>query len=162
MAAAIKKVFLKTVHRLCRRHMLKKYREELKRLYRAHEGLREKLHTVINHPPTPEEFEAAWNALVDEFGIRENVAIDGLWKQREQWISAYFKKYYCGRMTTTQRSESLNKTVKATRFATHTTSVNKFARKLLQVIQHTNHTDAGETHCSQVQSKCHIIDIGDL
>jgi hypothetical protein len=75
-------------------------------LYSVHEGLNEKLRIVINHPLTHEEFDAAWNALVDEYGIRENVAIDGLWRQRELWIPVYFKKYYCGRMTSTHRSES--------------------------------------------------------
>jgi hypothetical protein len=39
--------------------MMKKYKEELRKLYKAHEGLKEKLHIVINHPLTPEEFDAA-------------------------------------------------------------------------------------------------------
>jgi hypothetical protein len=100
-------------------------------LYRVHEGLKEKLRIVINHPLTLEEFDAAWNALVDEYVIRENVAIDGLWRQREVWVPAYFKKYYCGRMISTQRSESVNKMVKGSGFATHMTSLNTFAWKLL-------------------------------
>jgi DNA replicative helicase MCM subunit Mcm2 (Cdc46/Mcm family) len=136
--------------------MMKKYKEELRKLYKAHEGLKEKLRIVINHPLTPKEFDAAWNALVDEYGIRENVAIDGLWKQRELWIPAYFKMHYCGRMMSTQRSESVNKMVKGSGFVTHMTSLNTFARKLLQVIQHTNHNSAGEAHRSQVQTQSSI------
>jgi hypothetical protein len=97
-------------------------------LYSVHEGLNEKLRIVINHPLTHEEFDAAWNALVDEYGIRENVAIDGLWRQRELWIPVYFKKYYCGRMTSTHRSESVNKMVKGSGFTAHMTSLNTFAR----------------------------------
>jgi DNA replicative helicase MCM subunit Mcm2 (Cdc46/Mcm family) len=155
MAATIKSVFTKTIHRLCRWHMMK-YKEELQKLYKVHEGLKEKLRIVINNPLTPEEFEAAWNSLVDEYGICENVAIDGLWKQRELWIVAYFKKYYCGRMTSTQRSESVNKMVKGNGFVTHMTSLHIFARKLLQVIQHTNHNSAGETHWPQVQTRSSI------
>jgi hypothetical protein len=156
MAVAIKSVFTKTIHRLCRWHTMKKYKEGLWKLYKAHEGLKEKLHIVINHPLTPEEFDVAWKVLVDEYGIHENVAIDGLWKQRELRILAYFKKYYCGRMTSTQRSESVNKMAKGSGFATHMTSLNTFATKLLQVIQHTNHNSAGETHWSQVQTRCSI------
>jgi DNA replicative helicase MCM subunit Mcm2 (Cdc46/Mcm family) len=95
----------------------------------AHEGLKEKLRIVINHPLRPEEFDAASNALVDEYGICENVAIEGLWKQRELWIPAYFKMHYCGRMMSTQRSESVNKMVKGSGFVTHMTSLNTFARK---------------------------------
>jgi hypothetical protein len=155
IAAAIKSVFTKTIHHLCRWHMMK-YKEELRKLYKVHEGLKEKLRIVINHPLTPEEFDAAWNALVDEYGIRENAAIDGIWKQSELWIPPYFKMYYCGRMTSTQISESVNKMVKGSGFATHMTSLNAFPRKLLQVIQHTNHNSAGETHWSQVQIRCSI------
>ena len=101
MAAAIPKVFPKTVHRLCRWHMLKKYKEELRKLYKAHSELKDKLHTVINHPLTPSEFEAAWIEVIDEHGIHEIVAIEGLWNQRTLWVPAYFKNHYCGRMTST-------------------------------------------------------------
>jgi hypothetical protein len=156
MTAAIKFVFTKTIHRLCRWHMMKKYKEELRRLYKVHEGLKEKLRIAINHLVTPEEFDAAWNPLVDEYGIRENVAIDGLWKQMELWILAYFKMYYCGRMTSTQRRESVNKMLKGSGFAAHMTSLNTFDRKLLQVIQNTNHNSAGETHWSQAPIRCSI------
>ncbi|GJN00030.1 hypothetical protein PR202_ga17179 [Eleusine coracana subsp. coracana] len=38
MAAAIKRVFMKTIHPLCRWHMLKKYMLKLKQLYDAHES----------------------------------------------------------------------------------------------------------------------------
>lgn len=152
MALAISRVFKKTQHRLCRWHMLNKYRNELKKLYKLHEGLKIKLLTVINHPLTPVEFEAAWNALVDEYGIREDEAIQGLWQNRHLWVAAYLKPLYCGRMTSTQRSESVNKMLKSRHFTGHMTCISKFARKMLEFIQHTNHTAAGETHWSQVRS----------
>uniref|UniRef100_K3YXS2 Protein FAR1-RELATED SEQUENCE n=1 Tax=Setaria italica TaxID=4555 RepID=K3YXS2_SETIT len=149
MAAAIKKVFKQTQHRLCRWHMLKKYKPELKKLYKIHDGLKIKLVTVINHPLTPTEFEFAWNELVDEYGIREDDTIQGLWESRKLWVAAYFKPLYCGRMTSTQRSESVNKMIKGSGFTGHMTCMSKFARRMLDFIQHTNHTAGGETHWSQ-------------
>ncbi|CAM0150130.1 unnamed protein product [Urochloa decumbens] len=149
MAAAIKKVFKKTQHRLCRWHMLKKYKAELKKLYKLHEGLKIKLLTVINHPLTPTEFESAWNELVDEYGLREDDTINGLWNSRKLWVAAYLKPLYCGRMTSTQRSESVNQMIKNSGFTGHMTCMSKFARRMLDFIQHTNHTAAGETHWSQ-------------
>ncbi|CAL4995202.1 unnamed protein product [Urochloa decumbens] len=149
MAAAIKKVFKKTQHRLCRWHMLKKYKAELKKLYKLHDGLKIKLLTVINHPLTPTEFESAWNELVDEYGIREDDTIKGLWDSRKLWVAAYLKPLYCGRMTSTQRSESVNQMIKSSGFTGHMTCMSKFARRMLDFIQHTNHTAAGETHWSQ-------------
>ena len=69
MAATIRKVFRKSQHMLCHWHMLKKYKVELKRLYKVHDGLKNKLMVVINHPLTPKEFEGAWNKLVDEYNL---------------------------------------------------------------------------------------------
>ncbi|RLM73139.1 protein FAR1-RELATED SEQUENCE 5-like [Panicum miliaceum] len=149
MAAAMKKVFKKTQDRLCRWHMLKKYRAELKDLYKKHDGLKIKLLTVINHPVTPREFEAAWNELVTEYGIGEDDTIKGLWDSRELWVAAYFKPLYCGRMTSTQRSESVNKMIKSSGFTRHMTCMSKFARRMLDFIERTNHKAAGETHWSQ-------------
>jgi hypothetical protein len=107
--------------------------------------------TVINHPLTHIEFESTWNALVDEYGIREDETIDGLYNSRKLWVAAYFKHLYCGRMTSTQRSENVNKMVKSSGFTGHMTSLSKFARKMLDFIQRTNHMAAGETHWSQVR-----------
>jgi len=121
-------------------------------LYKLHEGLKIKLLTVINHPLTHIEFEAAWNELVDEYGIREDETIKGLWDSRKLWVAAYFKPLYCGRMTSTQRSESVNRMLKSRHFTGHMTCMSKFARKMLEFIQHTNNTAAGETHGSQVIS----------
>uniref|UniRef100_K3Y121 Protein FAR1-RELATED SEQUENCE n=1 Tax=Setaria italica TaxID=4555 RepID=K3Y121_SETIT len=140
MAAAIKEVFRQTQHRLCCWHMLKKYQAELKKLYKIHDGLKIKLLTVINHPLTPIEFESAWNELVDDYDIREDDAIQGLWESRKLWVVAYLKPLYCGRMTSTQRSESVNKMIKGSGFTGPLTCMSKFARRMLNFIQHTNHS----------------------
>lgn len=156
MAAAIKKVFKNTQHRLCRWHMLKKYKSELKKLYKQHVGLKIKLLTVINHPLTPAELEAAWKELVKEYGIQEDETMKGLYDSRHLWVAAYFKPLYCGRMTSTQRSESVNKMIKSRSFTGHMTCMSKFACRMLDFIQSTNHTAAGETHWSQVNIKLNL------
>ncbi|RCV43108.1 hypothetical protein SETIT_9G268900v2 [Setaria italica] len=104
-----------------------------------------KLHTIINHPLTPTEFEPAWNKLVDEYGIWEDDTIQGLWERRKLWVAAYLKPL----MTSTQRSESVNKMIKGSSFTGHMTCMSKFARRMLDFIQHTNHIAGGETHWSQ-------------
>jgi hypothetical protein len=60
---------------------------------------------------------------------------------------------YCGRMTSTQRSESVNKMINSSGFTGHMTCLSKFAGRMLDFIQRTNHTAAGETHWSQVIMK---------
>ncbi|EEE51958.1 hypothetical protein OsJ_33607 [Oryza sativa Japonica Group] len=72
MASAIREVLKNTIHRLCRWHVLKKYKKQLGVLYEMfkHRNFKEKLHFVINHPLTPSEFVAAWKDLVEEFELQ--------------------------------------------------------------------------------------------
>ena len=56
---------------------------------------------------------------------------------------------YCGRMTSTQRSESQNRVLKDG-YVNNTTTLQTFTKRVLDSLQHTDHMDAGETHYSQV------------
>lgn len=60
MGNALLVVFPNTVHRLCRWHVWQSHKDGLRALFNLHDGLKEKLLTVINHPLTPVEFEKAW------------------------------------------------------------------------------------------------------
>jgi hypothetical protein len=90
-----------------------------------------------------------WGKLVDECGIGEHPAIVALWQKRKRWIATYFKGMYCGRITSTQRSESQNKVLKGG-YVGSVTTVHMFAKRVLDSIQHTDHMNAGESHYSQV------------
>ena len=154
MRQAIKVVFDKTHHRNCRWHILRPWEFELDQLYTQHKDmkLKEKLESLINYPLGPTQFEVEWNRLVDECGIVEHPAIKALWEKRERWISAYFKGMYCGRMTSTQRSESQNRVLKDG-YVNESTSLHMFAKRMLDSLQHADHMDAGETHYAQVSAK---------
>ena len=108
MRQAIGMVFDKTQHRNYRWHILRLWEYELDQLYVQHKNknLKERLESLINYPLGPMQFEIKWIRLVDECGIAETPAIKALWDKRERWITAYFKRMYCGRMTSTQRSKS--------------------------------------------------------
>lgn len=66
MAAAIPCVFPHMQHWLYWWHVLKKYKQNLNKLYAEHNGMKECLVSVINHPLTPREFKNAWENLVRE------------------------------------------------------------------------------------------------
>ena len=151
MKEAIRIVFNKTQHRNCRWHITRTWDYELEGLYKLHNdnNLKEKLQSLINYPLGPTQFEVEWNKLVDECGIREHPAIVALWQKRKRWIATYFKGMYCGRMTSTQRSESQNRVLKDG-YVNNVTSLHIFAKRVLDSIQHTDHMDAGESHYSQV------------
>jgi hypothetical protein len=64
---------------------------------------------------------------------------------------AYFKCLYCGRMTSTQMSESTNRVLKDG-FVNSVTSLHQFVEKMLKALQHMDHIDAEESHGSQVRT----------
>jgi hypothetical protein len=130
MKIAIPRVFKKTHHRYYRFHVTRTWRHELDMLYLANKGLKVELESLINFPLGPMEIDKAWNEIVDRYGIRENPAIEALWAKRSMWIMAYFKGLYCGRMTSTQRSESTNGVLKDG-FVNSVTSLHQFAEKML-------------------------------
>jgi hypothetical protein len=70
-------------------------------------------------------------------------------KKQKMWVMAYFKGLYCGRMTSTQRSESTNRVLKDG-FVNSVTSLHQFIEKMLEALQHMDHIEAGESHYSQV------------
>jgi hypothetical protein len=93
---------------------------------------------------------------VEKYGIKEHPAIKSLWNKKEMWIMAYFKGLYCGRMTSTQRSESSNRVLKDG-FVNRLTSLHQFVEKMLEVLQHMDHIEARESHYSQVRTNHQLI-----
>ncbi|CAO2205133.1 unnamed protein product [Urochloa humidicola] len=152
MRIAVGLVFTKSQHRNCHWHITRPWEYELDQLYAQHKrkNLKERFESLINYPLGPSQFEEEWNKLVDDCGIAENQAIKALWEKRKSWIPAYFKGMYCGRMTSTQRSESQNRVLKDG-YVSETTSLHMFAKRMLDSLQHADHIDAGETHYAQAE-----------
>jgi len=132
------------------------YRDPLNTLYNKHEGLCDRLKSVMNHPLTPAEFERAWGAMVEEFGLHEKRCILKLYDIREKWIGAYFKLVFCGPMSSTQRSESVNNTVKSG-YVHNSTPIHEFAKKFQEVLEHQNELESEEAFNSKVRPQ--LLDV---
>ncbi|WVZ77854.1 hypothetical protein U9M48_025667 [Paspalum notatum var. saurae] len=132
MAVAVGFEFPRAIHRICRWHVVYKESAKLKELYRLHkkEFFQEKFNSVLNHPLTPAEFEAAWDEVLTECKLHGDPTLESLYQQREKFIPAYFKSDYCGRMTSTQRSESMNFSMKKG-YVGKRTALHRFAKKTL-------------------------------
>lgn len=112
MEAAIKEVFPDTTHRWCRWHILRKAKEHLGELYTRRSGFKEEFHKIINSMLTIEEFEFAWQYMLDKYNVRNNSFLAQIYENRYKWAKPYFKGKFCAGQTSTQGSESGNSMLK--------------------------------------------------
>ena len=150
MEASIKE-FLGITHKICRWHVVNKLSANRNELYSMYEkeDFKEKFNSVLNHPLTPGEFEEAWKELITEFNLQKNSALQSLYDQRSRYIPAYFKGEYCGRMASTQRSESTNFIMKKC-FVGKKTALHRFAKKVLNFVHTRKMKESVETYQGMV------------
>jgi hypothetical protein len=115
--------------------------------------------SVINHPLTPIEFKKAWAAMLVKHNVQESVILQKLYDDREMWIGSYFKEIFCGTMTSTQRSESVNSVVKAG-YCDNSTAIHEFAKSFLELLEHNKENEAREEYNSQVSKNKKCIAVG--
>jgi hypothetical protein len=92
MADAIPKVFLRALHKLCRWHIIKKYKEPLKRLYKMFRSFKDEFRAILNWPLMPTEFEEAWHELVEKYNLRKNQMMLRMWEDRKTGFQLISRK----------------------------------------------------------------------
>nr|XP_040253461.1 protein FAR1-RELATED SEQUENCE 1-like [Aegilops tauschii subsp. strangulata] len=131
---------------------MKKYKDHLALLYKAHEKLKDDLNAVLNHPLMPSEFERAWKDLIQRYNLQDDELINSLWEDRHEWISAYYKEVFCARMTSTQRSESMNLILKQN-FVKEKHDLHLFAQQVDKCIQTRKAVEHAETVANDSEVK---------
>jgi hypothetical protein len=109
MGKAIAEVLPNTTHRLCLGHILQKVPKHFAHIYNKYPSFQVDFHHCIHDTLTIEEFELEWSLLVSKYELRENDWLNKLYMHREKWVPAYLWNTFCAGMSTTQRSESMNK-----------------------------------------------------
>ncbi|XP_019442235.1 PREDICTED: protein FAR-RED IMPAIRED RESPONSE 1-like [Lupinus angustifolius] len=59
-----------------------------------------------------DEFNKAWDDLLDNYGLRGNRWMDQTFALKEKWALVYGRQKFCGDMMITQRNESMNNVIK--------------------------------------------------
>jgi hypothetical protein len=152
---ALRRVFPNIVHRLCLWHVQNRYMPFLNELYAcyAEADFMTKFQSIVHHPLTEIEFEAAWKMLIDEFNLHKDGTLRKLYEMRKDWIPVFFKHDYCGLMVSTQRSESMNKLVKSAHVDSNT-PLHEFAKQMLKLLHSRKMQEGKETLGCMV---CNII-----
>jgi hypothetical protein len=91
MPVALCRVFPNTVQRLCLWHVQNRYMPFLNELYAryAEADFKTKFQSIVHHPLTEIEFEAAWKILIDEFNLHEDGTLRKLYEMRKERIPVF-------------------------------------------------------------------------
>ncbi|RYR50127.1 hypothetical protein Ahy_A07g036703 isoform C [Arachis hypogaea] len=107
MRAAIKAMFSEATHRLCAWHVEKNVTSNVK-----DEGLRQLFTRWLYSNMEIEEFEAGWDAAVEEYRLHDSFWVKETYDKRRMWANAYLKDKFCVGFCTTFRCEEINANVK--------------------------------------------------
>ncbi|XP_042958009.1 protein FAR1-RELATED SEQUENCE 5-like [Carya illinoinensis] len=108
MKNAIAIVFPESRHRFCFWHILKKAPEKLGSYATYRSGLKTELMKCVYDTQTIQEFENCWAGFINTYDLHENAWLTSLYNEREHWVPVFLKEHFWARMSTTQRSESMN------------------------------------------------------
>ena len=128
---------------------MKKYREHLTYLYDLHTTFKDEFTTILNWPLMPTEFEDAWKGLMDRYNLHDDATMVAMWNERERWISAYFKEIFCAKMTSTQRSESMNYVLKRN-YVSERQNLHRFVSQVNYCVKTRRQTENHETMGNRV------------
>ena len=55
-----------------------------------------------------DDFECEWKAMIENYYLENNEWLEGLYNERHRWVPCFVKDCFWARMSTTQRSDSMN------------------------------------------------------
>ncbi|KAF3450906.1 hypothetical protein FNV43_RR06995 [Rhamnella rubrinervis] len=107
LQTAIADVFPRASHCLYLSHIMQKVPEKLGGLF-EYEAINLALSRAVYHSVKTEEFEAAWEDMVQRHGIRDHKWLQALYEDRKRWVPAYVKELFLAGMFPFQPSEAVS------------------------------------------------------
>ncbi|XP_059644168.1 protein FAR1-RELATED SEQUENCE 5-like [Cornus florida] len=109
ISKAAQRVFSESSHCYCKCHIMSKMAKEMGHTYSAlPKTFQMELDKCINKSETPEDFESAWDLLLDKYNLRGNEWLQSLYIDRKLWVPIYIRNTFFAGMYATQRSGSVN------------------------------------------------------
>ncbi|KAG8386873.1 hypothetical protein BUALT_Bualt03G0194200 [Buddleja alternifolia] len=108
MQIAITQVFPQARHRLCLWHIMQKVPQKLNG-YSEYKSIKRAMEAVVYDSLRVNEFEQAWREMIDDHGSGNNEWLQSLYDGKETWILVYLRDTFFAGMSTTQRSETQQK-----------------------------------------------------
>lgn len=100
-------------------------------MYHRNGPFRREFHYVINEMLTVDEFERAWDDLLERYDLRNHPFMERAYAKRQKWAKPWAKDKFCARMAcarmaSTQRSE--------TESANRNSSMNRFVEQYQKLL----------------------------
>ncbi|XP_039820969.1 protein FAR1-RELATED SEQUENCE 5-like [Panicum virgatum] len=137
MKAAIVEVFVSSVHRNCRWHIMENARKTMGAFLDSKgdgkEELADDFKDCIDNSFTPAEFEQKWQAFLDKYELNNDERFQHVYDMRHCWIPTYFMHCFFPFLQTTARSEGFNAVLK--RYVNPKNSILNFVQQYKKIQQ---------------------------
>nr|XP_048327343.1 protein FAR1-RELATED SEQUENCE 5-like [Ziziphus jujuba var. spinosa] len=106
---AVQQVFPNSSHRYCKWHIMSKMPKEMGVVYGAlPKTFQVEFDRCVNKSETTDEFESAWQMLLDKYNLRGNDWLQSLYIDRKLWVPVHVRDTFFAGMNAAQRSGSVN------------------------------------------------------
>ncbi|WOL00563.1 protein FAR1-RELATED SEQUENCE 6 [Canna indica] len=73
-----------------------------------YKAIKKTLKGIVYESVEPQEFGEGWHRMNEDYGLEKNEWLSSLFLDSARWVPIYVRAVFWARMSTTQRSESMN------------------------------------------------------
>ncbi|XP_041015778.1 protein FAR1-RELATED SEQUENCE 8-like isoform X1 [Juglans microcarpa x Juglans regia] len=107
MQSAIAEVFPRAHHRFCLSHVMQSILDNLGELL-EYDAFQNEFRRIVYDSLKVDEFEMAWEDMIQHFGMREHEWLQLLYEDRERWAPVYSKDTFFAGMSNFEKGESMS------------------------------------------------------
>ncbi|XP_065876597.1 protein FAR1-RELATED SEQUENCE 5-like [Euphorbia lathyris] len=132
MAKALATQWPESHHRLCIWHIYQNAAKHLKCVFEEFKDFAKEFSSIIYDYEDVEDFLIAWQKMLEKYKLEDNTWLSRLFDVKEKWALVYGRGTFSADITTTQRSESMNNSIK--RYVTYKYDLLRFFRHFQRLV----------------------------